>query len=190
MTEQDFKNIEFYKEQYLFEYERTRSYDNLIQFPTTLLVIFIGSAFFLLEKYFQDGFRQALTRLDWFFIIALILFSISIILTIFYLVKVFHGYNRAYEVLPFSVDLKKRELELYKHYYKSSNQKNYKKKRKKAKQLTSEMLYKELRNYYIEMTTHNQMINDKRSKFYYRTRTFLSIDLALLIVFAITGYLN
>ena len=55
MNELELKNIELYKEQYLFEHERRKFYDRLIQYPTTLLVIFIGASLYSFNKYFPKG---------------------------------------------------------------------------------------------------------------------------------------
>jgi hypothetical protein len=192
MTELDFKNIEFYKEQYNFEHERGKYYDSLIQFPTTLLAIFIGAILFLVEKHFGGSTDNLAvdSTLNLGFIIILTILGISILLTIFYLAKVFYGLARKYEYLPFTSDLKKHELQLYKYNYKYSTKTNYQEKREEAKALTCQMFYENLKNYYVDLTEKNQKINDKRAGYYFYTRTFISIDLILLIYIAIVTYLN
>ena len=85
MTENEYKNIEFYKNQYIFEHERRTFYDRLIQYPTTLLVIFIGASIYSLNKYFPLGFNDFCLESDWIFSIVFVLFAFSTIITIWFL---------------------------------------------------------------------------------------------------------
>ncbi|WP_298321247.1 hypothetical protein [uncultured Aquimarina sp.] len=190
MTESEFKNIGLYKEQYLFEHERRKFYDRLIQYPTTLLVIFIGASLYSFNKYFPNGISTFCWKSDWLFICVFGLFTITTIITIWFLGIMFHGFTRSYEYLPYTGILKKHELELYKYYYKYSEKKKYKKKREDAKNRTCEKFTKNLKEYYITTTEVNQRINDKRADSYYLTRTFLFVNLILLIVLGVIGYLK
>ena len=124
--ENELKNIEFYKEQYLFEHERSKFFDNVIQIPTTLLVIFIGGGYYFYTDYFAGSriYFLLLTFKDWCFVIALMLFVFSVGISIFYLYRVYHGLTRRYEHFPFSKDLHDYELKLYKYNYKYSEHKS------------------------------------------------------------------
>ncbi|GLB52279.1 hypothetical protein NBRC110019_13180 [Neptunitalea chrysea] len=102
----------------------------------------------------------------------------------------FHGFTRSYQYLPLSGDLKKHELGLYKYYYKYSEKNKYKEKREDAKNKTCEKFIENLKKYYITITEVNQKINDKRADSYYLTRTFLFVNLILLIVLGVIGYLK
>ncbi|WP_281753489.1 hypothetical protein [Neptunitalea chrysea] len=190
MTELEFKNIELYKEQYLFEHERRIFYDRLIQYPTTLLVIFIGASLYSFNKYFPNGINEFCWKSDWLFICVFGLFGITTIITIWFLGIMFHGFTRSYQYLPLSGDLKKHELGLYKYYYKYSEKNKYKEKREDAKNKTCEKFIENLKKYYITITEVNQKINDKRADSYYLTRTFLFVNLILLIVLGVIGYLK
>ncbi len=189
MSDLNFKNIEFYKNQYLFEHDRRNFYDKLIQYPTTLLVIFIGSSFYSLNKYFENENLCMCTNFDWVFVIVSSLFSLSIVITIYFLGIMFHGFTRKYEYLPLTGDLEKHEKNLYKYYYKYSEEETFEQKRIEAKKLACENFSKDLRKYYILNTEINQKINDKRADSYYLTRTFLFIDLLLLIILSTIGYI-
>ncbi|WP_339880790.1 hypothetical protein [uncultured Algoriphagus sp.] len=190
MTENEFKNIEFYQNQYYFEHERRKFYDRLIQYPTTLLVIFVGASLYSLNKYFPIGINNFCLESDWFFSIIFGLFSLSTIITICFLGIMFHGFTRKYEYLPYTGELQNHELELYKYYYKYSKKKKYKNKRKDAKIMTCKNFTANLKMYYINTSQVNQEINDKRADSYYLTRTFLFIDLVLLIILGTMGYLK
>lgn len=191
MTEKlEFKNIEFYREQYLFEHERGKFYDKIIQYPTTLLVVFVGCVFFSFNNYFDDGLPKLLLTLDWIFIILLGLFLLSTIIAIYFLATVFHGFTRKYYYLPFTRDLLNHEKQLYKFYYKYSEKKSYQDKRAEARDNTCIDFSSNLKKYYIGLTDTNQKINDRRADSYYLTRTFLFIDLILFIIIGIIGFLN
>ena len=183
-------NKEIYKEQYLFEHNRKQFYDKLIQYPTTLLIVFIGSALYCFNKYFPRGLTELNTFSDWLFTVAFILFSLSVILTIWNLGIVFHGFTRKYDYLPNTKVLFNYELSLYKYYYKYSDIKDYQEKREFAKDKTCEEFEKVLKTYYREMTSQNQEINDHRAESYYFTRTFLFIDLVFLIIIGTIAILN
>lgn len=190
MNDNEFKNIEFYRNQYLFEHDRRTFYDRLIQYPTTLLVIFIGASLYSLNKYFPNGFKNYCFEYDWIFSIVFGLFSISTVITICFLGIMFHGFTRKYEYLPYTGELQNYELDLYKYYYKYSTKKKYEKKREQAKAKTCKKFTSNLKMYYINTTQVNQQINDKRADSYYLTRTFLFVDLVLLIILGTMGYLK
>jgi|TARA_R100000501_G_C2613558_1_gene107565 hypothetical protein len=183
-------NKEIYKEQYLFEHDRKQFYDKLIQYPTTLLIVFIGSSLYCFNKYFPDGIKELSTKLDWAFTVSFILFSISVICTIWFLGIVFHGFTRKYDYLPNTEILFKYEIDLYKYYYKISKIENYQEKRISAQQKTCEEFEKVLKTYYKNITSQNQKINDHRAESYYFTRTFLFIDLVFLVIIGSIGILN
>ncbi len=186
----DLKNIEFYREQYLFEHERGRFYDKIIQYPTTLLVVFIGGVFFCFNNYFDNGLLNLSLTLDWIFVIFLVLFLLSTIVAIYFLAKVFHGFTRKYYYLPFTKNLEDHEKQLYKFHYKYSEKETYQNKRTDARDSTCIGFSNNLKKYYIELTDINQRINDKRADSYYLTRTFLFLDLILLIIIGFIGFLN
>ena len=183
-------NKQIYKDQYLFEHNRKQFYDKLIQYPTTLLIVFIGSALYCFNKYFPEGIKELNSITDWVFTISFGFFTLSVIFTIWNLGTVFHGFTRKYEYLPNTRVLFDYEFSLYKFYYKTSNLKNYKEKRDFAKNRTCEEFEIVLMTYYREMTSQNQEINDHRAESYYFTRTFLFIDLVFLIIIGAIAILN
>jgi hypothetical protein len=189
MSDLELKNIELYKEHYLFEHDRRNFYDRLIQYPTTLLVIFIGSSFYSLNKFLESGSLHLCSNSDWIFISTFGLFSLSTIITIYFLGIMFHGSTREYKYLPFTGELEKHEKSLYKYYYKYSEKKTFEERRAEAKKLTCVKFSQDLKKYYIKDAEINQRINDKRADSYYLTRTFLFIDLILLIILSTIGYL-
>jgi hypothetical protein len=190
IPEQDLKSIEFCKEQYLFEYERSKFYDTIIQFPSTLLIIFIGGVLFSFNKYFVCGLPDSIITLDWVFIISLGLFSVSTIFTIYFLYIVFHGFTRRYYYLPYLSLLAKHGYMLFKYHYRYSKKGSKDEKLIEARSNTCKSISDDLMTYYIELTDANQKINDKRADNYYLTRTFLFFDLILFVIIALIGFLK
>lgn len=184
-----FDNIEFYYQQYLNEIERIKFYDKIIQYPTTLVVGFVGAAFYCLNDYFNSSINVD-SPTDWIFIITVIVFFICTGFVVYFLTLVFHGFTRRYRFLPFSSELANREVELYK-FYLSNNKKTAKKKQKKAAIKKARKEFdKNLKEYYVNFTEVNQRINDKRAVYYYNARTFLFIDLIILIILGVVSLLN
>jgi len=190
MENLEIKDIDFYREQYLFEHERGKFYDNIIQYPTTLLIVFIGSVFYLFKNYFPTGQIQLCSVADCFFLSFLCAFATITIITIYFLASVFHGFTRKYNYLPYTEDLMNHEKILYKHHYKYSEKKSFQDKREDAQKNVCKDFSKNLKKYYIELTNINQKINDKRADLFYKTRTFLFIDLIILIIIGIIGFLK
>ena len=190
MHNQEFRDVEFYREQYLFEHERGRFYDKIIQYPTTLLIVFIGSVFYLFNNYFPEGHIQICLIKDYLFIGLFFLFAITSIITIYFLASVFHGFTRKYYYLPFTSQLLEHEKRLYRHHYKYSEKEKYTEKRVDAIDNVCKDFTINLKKYYIDLTDINQKINDKRADKYYKTRTFLFIDLIILIFIGIIGFLK
>lgn len=175
------QRADFYRDLYYKEHERNKFYDNSIRFPATLIVIYIGAAFYSFNNFFSEGFLLN-TNIQKFFIIAFGLFCICTLITMYYLAFTFHGFTRKYEYLPFTSNLRSHELELYKHHYKFSDKIDFKAKRIEASECTALDFVRTLENYYIQLTHKNQQINDERADNYYITRTFLFINLILLII--------
>lgn len=175
------ERTEFYRGLYEKEHDRSKFYDNSIRFPATLIVINVGGAFYSFNKYFNNDILLN-SKLDLIFLIAFALFCISTLITIYFLAITFHGFTRKYEYLPFTSKLKSHEIQLYKYHYKYSDKKVNEERRTEAKSKTYEAFLKDIENYFITLTERNQIINDKRADNYFLTRSFLFINLILLII--------
>lgn len=175
------ERTEFYKSLYEKEHERSKFFDNSIRFPATLIIIYIGGAFYSFNNYFQSDLTLE-SFLDWIFLIVFAIFCISTLITMYFLAITFHGFTRKYEYLPFTSKLKSHEVELYKYHYKYSNIKKSKERRLDAQSKTYDAFLKNIENYFITLTERNQIINDKRADNYYLTRSFLFVNLILLVI--------
>jgi hypothetical protein len=181
-------NIDFFKELYHKELERSYYYDKIVQYPTTIIFLLIGGVFYSYSNFFKDGIPEALTNLDYVFSTLIILFTISILITIFLLFKVFHGFTRKYGYLPYTRQLKEREDELF----------QYVNENKEAFQLNTDekiisktqlLIKQDILKYYIDLTNINQLINDNRANNFAKSRNFIFINLILFIIIGIIGIL-
>lgn len=183
-------DLDFYRNQYIQEIDRSKFYDNVVPYPTTLLVIFVGGVVYSFTKYFECGFPTHYSLIDWIYISLLALFIISTLITIIYLFTVFHGFTRRYSYLPGIRSMNDHERRIFKYFYKYSEKQTKNDKINDAKMNTCENLGYTLKEYYIELAEVNQQINDKRAENFFFTRTFLFIDLTLFIPISIIGLLK
>jgi len=182
MKQEELKHrAEFYRDLYDKEHDRSKFYDNSIRFPAALIVIYIGGAFYSFNSYFKQGIILE-SAIQWVFVVVFVFFCLFTLITMYFLAFTFHGFTRKYEYLPFTTDLKNHELKLYKHHYKYSDKTDFKEKRIEASECATNDFIQSIENYYIHLTHKNQEINDKRADNYYLTRTFLFINLVLLII--------
>ena len=180
-------NINFYKNLYEIEINRKNEINGLVKFPTTLLSILIGAGFFLYKPLYENVDKAEKGFIFIVLAILSILFSISISIAVFYLVRMFHNLFRKYYYLPSATILKNRQIELYNHgklFY--SETKNEEESEKLSIDYSKEEFNKDLLNYYIDNSTKNQKVNDSRYEDYYHSRHYLMIS---LIIIAISGIL-
>lgn len=159
-------NIEFYKNLYENEINRKNEINGLVSFPTTLLTLMIGGGFFLYQPIFEIGFKNNNHYILYVIFPLAILFLISIAISIFFLIKMFHNLFRKYHYLPSPENLKNREIELFEHYKNFYTGIGKKKINKKSTKQSKIAFKKDLLNYYIENSTKNQIVNDRRYKDY------------------------
>lgn len=178
----------FYKEIYYHEFQRKDGIDSSIVFPVTLFTLMVAGSFFLIEKIdFKNAFF-GLGILNHIITILMILFIISLITAIFYLSKTYLNMLGKYNYLPFASELQNREIELEEYYKEFYEEQEYsdKKKRNKIHISKEKAFTDDLVGYYVDYSTHNQEINDKRLKYHYRTRQFLVISLGILLLLTVS----
>ena len=181
-------DISFYKEIYDNELEQKSKLTSLVVFPTTLLSILIGGAFYLYEPYLTkpDNYNEYLV---YELTLLSILFVIVMCIIIFFLMRLFHNDFKKYEYLPLPKDLYAREKELFEHYknhFIETDKLDTAIAEKEALSYAKDVFNKDLLNYYIKCATHNQLVNEKRYKQYYKARSLIFVALGIL---AISGIL-
>lgn len=176
----------FYREFYSKELRRKGEIDSSISYPTTLITLLIGAAFFLFQS---DKFGYKPDDKYWAIVLLIIttsLFGALIFISISLLIIVYLNAFKKYRYLPSPDKLKDREIELFDHYYDFFKKSNVKKPQKRAILWAKSEFKKDLLGYWIEYSTTNQMLNDQRIKKYYSARKYLMFSIILL---ALTGLL-
>lgn len=181
-------NIDFYEDLYHKELERSYYYDKIIQYPTTIIFLLIGGVLYSYNSYFNDEIQQILTKLDYTFLALIALFATSVLITIYFLFKVFHGFTRRYGYLPYCIQLKEREDELFS--YVSENKEAFQLKNDdEILKKTRSLINQDILDYYIDLTNTNQLINDNRANNFAKSRNFIFINLILFFLIGIIGLL-
>ncbi|WP_299157379.1 hypothetical protein [uncultured Tenacibaculum sp.] len=178
-------NFNFYKELHLSELKRKNDIDSLVGYPTTLITILIGSAFYFFKS---ENFTYKSTDnsfLIFLLILIVCLFGTSIVVAIVFLIKMYLNTFKKYKYLPSPLTLKKREKELYEHYEGFYLETESKESYKKAIEYADNEFKKDLLNYYIDYGTNNQIVNDNRTKDYYSSRKCLTFAIFLLSLIGI-----
>jgi hypothetical protein len=178
-------SFNFYKELHLSELERKNDIDSLVGYPTTLLTILIGAAFYFFKSENFSYKSDDNSFVVFLLIFTICLFGTSIALAIVFLMKMYLNTFKKYKYLPSPSTLKNREKELYEHYEKFYLETKSKKPKKKTKKDANTEFKKDLLNYYINYATNNQIVNDKRTKDYYASRKCLTFSIILLSLIGI-----
>lgn len=184
------ENLEFYKDLCSFEYNRSDFYDKVVQYPTTLLVIFVGGVLYSFNNFFACGLPNALSCYQWVFVSIVGLFVIITLATIWYLFSVFHGFARRYEHLPFADELAKQENKLFLYYFRYSEKNRRKKRIRDADKKTDFNCRQTLKDYYVKIANKNQKMNDERADNYFIARTLIFVDLFLFVVIGLMGFIK
>ncbi len=172
--------ISFYKDLYESESARKHQIDNSVQFPTTILTLLIGAFYYILTSEVLDIIKPESILYKAFLVIIISAFVVSIIMTITFLLIMFHNIKNKYKYIPSPENLKERQLLLFEHYTNNHCELKKKEKKRNGIKYSKAEFEKELLEYYIECANNNQMINDRRLKEYYYTRTLLMISIISL----------
>lgn len=179
------KQLEFYREIHANELSRKNEIDVSIGFPTTLLTLLIGGGFFIFK---DENFHPNNSDNEFVLVVITviaILFIVSILIAMTFLIRMYLNRFRKYKYLPCSLDLINREDEFFKHYLAFFKNNGDKKPKKKAIKYATEAFEKDLLKYYVEFATDNQLVNDGRIKDYYWSRKILIGSIILITIIGI-----
>ncbi len=174
--------ISFYRELYEIERSRKNQIDTSVQFPTTVLTLLIGAFYYVVNSDNLEGLNSQSFLYKVVIGILIFIFIFSIVMTIFFLLIMFHNIKDKYNYLPSPKSLKKRQLLLYEHFIKNHSELKSKERKKEAIKYSKAEFNKEILKYYIDCANNNQIINDRRLKEYYYTRKSLMISIISLIL--------
>lgn len=179
-------DIHFYKQFYDHEHERRIEIDKSVSFPTSLLTFIIGGTLYLFETKGSVMIAKGSFFLNLSIIILTVSFVTTMILTIGFLMRMFINTFKKYQYLPSPLNLREREIELFKHYLQYYRATKIKKPKVKAKKQAKKQFNNDLLNYYTKYASLNQKLNDSRIKDFYASKNFLILS---IIFITITGTL-
>jgi hypothetical protein len=160
------------KEFYFFEIKRNEEMGGRLNLPFTVLSILGGIVAYIVQNfYFEMGWLSVIFGLFIF------LATGSIIISIYYLIRSYHGY--IYEYLPTVFDLNEYHTSL-KNYYRGDTFDE------KIKEEFSSFLKDNL----IKATLKNTWNNDKKSAFFHDANKFLICAFILTLLGSIVYFYN
>jgi len=167
------KHFEFYKELYHKENERRQEILSSLNIPIAVITALATGIYYFITtfEYNTEPFLKG-------FFILLISFSLlSLLLSIYYLIRAFSNFTKGYEYtgIPYVKELFNwyKELE---DYYGSTN---------KSKKHFESFLIENM----VKHIDHNMYVNDKKHGYIYKSKKFLVISLVFsFIVFVPYGY--
>ncbi len=179
-------DISFCEKLYEKELYRKEQIDKSIQFPTTVLTLLI-SAFFYVVKTSEFGVLRdnPFCVNGIFFVLFATAFIVMILLTIFFILMLFHNKRKKYLYLPSPLELKERQIELFKHFKQYNLEED--KLSKKGTKYVKRMFKQELIEYYYSCSDANQKVNENRlvTYFYLRRTLICSIIFLFLAIISI-----
>lgn len=173
-------DISFYKELYEIESVRKNRIDNSVQFPTTILTLLVGAFYYILTSDELEILKSENLLYKVSMIIIIPLFVATLVLTIIFLLIMFHNIKNKYNYLPSPENLKDRQFLLFNHFVENHPELKKKERKQKGINYSKKVFQKELIEYYIDCAENNQKTNDKRLKDYYYTRSLIMISIIAL----------
>ena len=101
-------------------------------------------------------------------------------MSIVFLLIMFSKIKNRYKYLPSSEYLKNQEVLFYNRYL--ENHSELKKRKKEGIKYSKKEFKKEILEYYIDCSSNNRIINDRRLKDYYCTRKLIMISIISLVL--------
>jgi len=164
--------IEILKGRYEYEQFRRNNFDNVIGLPITILALLIGgwSAFvFQVEgswTFLKSGSSVCV---------------LTIGISIFYLVKVFYGFGRKYDVLPTAKIIKAHYDKLIEYHRGLNPNANS----VELQEQVNISFDEDLAKWYTDSSDLNCTINDQRAEFLHRSKLWLILSLFIIFMLVI-----
>lgn len=155
--------IEVLRERYEYEQFRRNNYDNLLTLPVTVLALLIGGLAALVS---QDVGISDVIRYST--LVAMLPIGTSI----YYLARVFYGASRDYKVLPSAKDINDHYEKLCKYHEELND----------PSKRTHLSFQDDLIKWYNECSKANCEINDRRMKYFHKSKIWLIISLVAIFI--------
>lgn len=139
--------LNFYKDQYYFEIQRSERFDARLQAPIAVLVLLVGFLAFLFKGVNFQGEPLGVSIFCLIYFLAIVLTVISIVF-----LKLSWGGSK-YEFIPLATTLEQYRKSLLEYYEEGNDGIN-----------TNEMYKSSLIEYYIKCSSFNSDVNDDRAR--------------------------
>jgi hypothetical protein len=157
--------LEFYKEMYFFEIQRSERFDNRLQVPMAALVILIGFQAFMFKGVNFENSSEGIKVFCTLFFFSAFFTAISV-----YFLKRSWGGSK-YEFIPLANTLDEYRKSLMAHYDETE-----------CGVETKKLYQQSLIDYYIECSSFNADINEKRARDLYLGVAYIGVSTFLSIV--------
>lgn len=162
--------LNFYKELYFKENERRQDVNSALNIPLAVITALSSGTYFLITSfdYIIESFLSII------FILLMIFTGISLLISIYFLIRAFSDFSKGYEYsgIPYVNELYDWHQEL----------EDYSKRYDLADDFTDENFEKFLLKNLVKHTAHNMYVNDKKLKNIYLSKKFLIVSLVLIFI--------
>lgn len=165
-TEHSNPLFDFYKNLYFHEIEIREKLNARVQTPLIIIISIIGALAFMLQNYDKNMHNES----SLLFIVFLAASFLTLLLSVYYFIR--SWYNWTYSFLPTAKDTESYRGKLYETY------KEYKDGEKMAENYLDEYLC----NYFIECSSNNTQVNDKRTLYFHKTNRWLIMTAFLALI--------
>lgn len=164
--------IEILKERYEHEQFRRNNFDNVIGLPVTIIALLIGgwSAFVFQAEQSWTVLRIGST-----------VCTLTIGVSIYFLIRVFFGFRREYDVLPTAQVIKNHYDKLVDYHKELAPGASIAELQEGVKLSFNEDLAK----WYVESSDKNCAINDRRAECLHRSKLWLVLSLIIIFILMI-----
>lgn len=161
--------IEILKERYEYEQFRRNNFDNAINLPITILALLIGGLAAIVTQ--QDLGNNIIQ-----YGILIGMFPIGI--SIYFLIRVYYGIKRNYDVLPHGKDIYEHYEKLHKYHQEIDTKESS----PDTLEQTNTSFQEDLINWYSECSKVNCRINDQRMNHFHKSKVWLIVSIAVIFI--------
>ncbi len=165
--------FDFYKELYEKEIDYKEKISNRISVPIGIISLLSGlDSYLLLNTAFSTNDSYCIALL-----VLIVLFNVSLGVSVYYTVKSYHGYKYLYISYPKEIEEYSKPL---RNYYSENYDAFFSNTDLSIEELTYNHVKKELLyEMYLTMSDHNMKLNKKKTKYLFRTG--MSIAIAIIL---------
>lgn len=178
-------NIDFYKDRYDKELQIKLHISTQVRLPITILSLLFAGAFYLIKEYSSILLNSNKLALRVFILFQSLILVGFFLMAIINLIKMYDNGFKKYKYLPLSNVFYEREKIIFDEYsskFKNIDALNDDEYKNAVLEYSKKYFQTELVEYYVECSSHNQKLNEKRFKYYYASRRLIFVSFGILII--------